>query len=91
MAVASTIDAYIASAQVEVRPVLEAIRATVRKAAATAQERISYGMPAFFLDGALVYFGAFKSHIGFYPPVRDPSLQARIQDKLARRASKRSR
>ena len=73
-----TVDDYIASAPVEVRAVLEAVRATVRKAAPMAQERISYGMPAFFLDGALVYFGAFKKHIGFYPPVRDPSLQALV-------------
>lgn len=72
---AQTIDEYIASARVEVRPVLAAIRAAVREAAPNAEERISYGMPAFFLDGALVYFAAFKKHIGFYPPVREKSLQ----------------
>jgi uncharacterized protein YdhG (YjbR/CyaY superfamily) len=33
-------------------------------------------MQAFFLDGALVYFAAFKKHAGFYPPVRDESLQS---------------
>lgn len=38
-------------------------------------ERISYRMPAFFLGGVLVYFAAFKKHIGFYPPVRDESLK----------------
>jgi uncharacterized protein YdhG (YjbR/CyaY superfamily) len=32
-------------------------------------------MPAFFLDGALVYFAAFKSHVGLYPPVHDESLK----------------
>ena len=53
---------------------LIAIRATVKKAAPKAEERISYRMPAFFLDGALVYFAAFKKHIGFYPPVRDKLL-----------------
>jgi uncharacterized protein YdhG (YjbR/CyaY superfamily) len=70
-----TIDEYIASSPAEVRPVLEAIRATVRKAAPTAEERISYRIPAFFLGGVLVYFAAFKKHIGFYPPVRDESLK----------------
>ena len=55
---------------------LIAIRATVKKAAPKAEERISYRMPAFFLDGALVYFAAFKKHIGFYPPVRDKLLQS---------------
>lgn len=70
-----SIDDYIASAPEEMRPVLEAVRATVRKAAPAAEERISYRMPAFFLDGALVYFAVFKKHIGLYPPVQDVSLK----------------
>lgn len=69
-----TIDEYIASSPAEVRPVLKAVRNTVRNAAPAAEERISYRMPAFFLDGALVYFAAFKAHIGLYPPVTDASL-----------------
>jgi uncharacterized protein YdhG (YjbR/CyaY superfamily) len=52
-----------------------AIDTTVRRLAPQAQERISYQMPAFFLDGPLIYFGAFKKHIGVYPPVADPELQ----------------
>lgn len=71
----SAIDDYIASMPEEVRPVLEAVRATVRKAAPQAEERISYRMPAFFQAGALVYFAAFKQHIGFYPPVHDEALR----------------
>jgi uncharacterized protein YdhG (YjbR/CyaY superfamily) len=39
-------------------------------------------MPAFFLDGALVYFAAFKMHIGFYPPVRDEALRALLRKYL---------
>jgi uncharacterized protein YdhG (YjbR/CyaY superfamily) len=73
-----SIDEYIASSPEEVRPVLQSIRAAVLKVAPQAEERISYRMPAFFLDGALVYFGAFKKHIGFYPPVRDESLKALV-------------
>lgn len=69
-----TIDEYIASAPVEVRQVLEDVRATIRNAAPDAEERISYRMPAFFQDGALVYFAAFKRHLGLYPPVREESL-----------------
>ena len=76
MATPASIDAYIANAPVEVRPALAAIYATVRRLAPLAQERISYQMPAFFLDGPLVYFGAFKKHIGLYPPVVDPELQS---------------
>ena len=75
MATPESVDAYIASALPAVRPILEAIRTTVRNAAPAAEERISYGMPAYFLDGVLVYFAAFKKHIGFYPPIRDKSLR----------------
>lgn len=75
MTLPQSIDDYIASAPEAVRPVLAAVRATVQAAAPTAEERISYRMPAFFLDGPLVYFAAFKKHIGFYPPVRSESLQ----------------
>lgn len=72
----ATIDEYIAAAPPEVRPVLQRIRDTVRKAAPTAAETVSYRMPSFTLHGALVYFGAFKEHIGFFPPVHDEVLKA---------------
>ena len=64
------IDEYIAPFSFEVRMILEKIRSTIRDAAPGAQERISYGIPAFWLNGILVYFAAFKKHIGLYPPVR---------------------
>jgi len=64
-----TVDAYIAGCAPEVRAVLERIRSTVRAAAPGAEETISYRMPAFAMNGILVYFAAFKRHIGFYPPV----------------------
>ncbi len=64
-----TIDAYIAGFPPEVQPILQQVRATIRAAAPQAEERISYQMPAFFQDGVLAYFGGFKKHIGFYPPV----------------------
>src|ERR1700729_862121 len=75
MAAAKSVDAYIQSAPPAVRPILEAIRTTVRNAAPGAEERISYGMPAYFLGAVLVYFAAYKKHIGFYPPIRDKSLR----------------
>ena len=65
-----TIDDYIAAFPPEVQAILEKIRLTIRKAAPQAEETISYKMPAFALDGALIYFAAFKKHIGVYPPVR---------------------
>jgi uncharacterized protein YdhG (YjbR/CyaY superfamily) len=63
------IDEYIASFSPEVQAILEKIRVTIRDAAPDAQETISYNMPAFRLNGILVYFAAFKKHIGLYPPV----------------------
>ena len=64
------IDEYIAWFSPEVQAVLEKIRLTIRKAAPGAQEIISYKIPAFRLNGVLVYFAAFKKHIGFFPPVK---------------------
>jgi uncharacterized protein YdhG (YjbR/CyaY superfamily) len=66
-ATAQDIDAYIAGFGQDVRKILEKIRMTIRKAAPRAEERISYQIPCFALNGNLVYFAAFKKHIGFYP------------------------
>jgi uncharacterized protein YdhG (YjbR/CyaY superfamily) len=62
-----TIDEYIATSREEVRPLLQKIRQTVHNAAPQATEAIKYGMPTFVQDGNLVYFAAYKNHIGFYP------------------------
>ena len=64
------IDEYIAAFSPEVQSILEKIRLTIRQAAPEAKEKISYKMPAFMLDGDLIYFAAFKKHIGIYPPVQ---------------------
>jgi len=66
----ATIDQYIEAALPGVRPILKRIRRTVRAAAPEATEVISYRMPAFKLHGILIYFAAFRSHIGLFPPVR---------------------
>ena len=65
----TSIDEYIAASPSEVQPILRKIRRTIGNAAPGAQELISYRMPAFRLNGILVYFAAFKNHIGLYPPV----------------------
>ncbi|MDB5230189.1 MAG: hypothetical protein JWN76_994 [Chitinophagaceae bacterium] len=63
----NSIDEYIASFPGEIRNDLEQIRAGIKEAAPDAEESISYGMPAFKIHGKpLVYFAAFKNHIGFY-------------------------
>jgi uncharacterized protein YdhG (YjbR/CyaY superfamily) len=61
-----SIDAYIALQEAFMRPKLEQIRKTINKAAPDAEELISYSMPAFKYHGMLVYFSAFKNHLGFY-------------------------
>jgi len=63
----NSIDEYIALFPPEVQEKLQEVRATIHEAAPEAQEKISYQMPAFTLNGNLVYFAAFKNHIGFYP------------------------
>src|SRR5688572_16225845 len=65
----ATIDDYIAGFPADIQEILEKIRQTVHEAAPEAQETIKYDMPTFTLKGNLVYFAAYKKHIGFYPPV----------------------
>jgi uncharacterized protein YdhG (YjbR/CyaY superfamily) len=79
--VSETIDDYIAAFPPDVQSILRKIRVTIRKAAPRAQEKISYKMPAFTLDGDLLYFAAFKKHIGFFPPVRGDK---KLSEELAR-------
>lgn len=79
MKTTDSIDAYIASCPGTVQPLLQQLRTTIRKAAPNAEEVISYGMPAFKQNRVLVYFAAFKNHIGFYPT---SSGVAAFQDEL---------
>jgi len=60
-------DEYIATFPEDIQKILEELRGTIKAAAPGAEEKISYQMPAFALKGNLVYFAAFKNHIGFYP------------------------
>jgi uncharacterized protein YdhG (YjbR/CyaY superfamily) len=61
------VDEYIALQPTEVREKLEKLRQAIKKAAPKAEEVISYQMPAYKFHGMLVYFAAYKNHIGFYP------------------------
>lgn len=64
---AKTMDEFIASSPKEAQPALRKMRALIRKAAPGAEETINYGIPTFKLNGNLVHFAGFNSHIGFYP------------------------
>src|SRR2546422_6146380 len=62
-----TMDKFIGAFPENVQSILEKLRETVRQAAPEAVELISYQMPTFKLDKKrLVYFSAWKNHIGFY-------------------------
>ena len=63
----TTVESYFAAFPENVRDILEFMRQTIKQAAPEAQELISYNMPAFKLNGILVYYAAYKNHIGFYP------------------------
>lgn len=61
------IPAYIATFPTPIQEILENLRSALKIAAPDATEAIKYGMPTLVFHGNLVYFGAFKKHIGFYP------------------------
>jgi len=67
---AENIDEYIAGFPKNIQKMLKEIRAVVKKAAPKAEESIKYDIPTFVLNGNLVSFGAWKSHIGLYPVPR---------------------
>ena len=79
VAVPATIDEYIAGFGPGTQALLQQVRQAVHAAAPEAREVISYRIPAFKGHGILVYFAAFKAHIGFYPPVRgDAELEKAV-------------
>lgn len=63
----NSIDDYIASFPEDIQHILRDVRAAIKAAAPDAKEKISYQMPAFAQNGNLVYFAAWKHHLGFYP------------------------
>ena len=64
---AKDIDEYIADFPDDVQPLLEKVRASIRKAAPDAEEAIKYQIPTFVLNGNLMHFAGYKNHIGLYP------------------------
>jgi len=65
--VPETVDQYIAAFPTDVKKRMQQLRKTIKAAAPKADELISYQMPGYKYFGMLVYFAAFKNHIGFYP------------------------
>jgi uncharacterized protein YdhG (YjbR/CyaY superfamily) len=63
----NNVDEYIALFSDDVQQQLQQLRQAIKEAAPDAAEVISYKMPAYQQNGPLVYFAAYKNHIGFYP------------------------
>ena len=66
----TTIDEYIADFPRDMQPLLEKVRAAIRKAAPEAEEAIKYMMPTYVLKGNLIHFAGYNHHIGLYPGSR---------------------
>lgn len=78
---ASNVNEYIAAFPPEVQAVMQQVRAAIKANAPEAEETIAYGMPAYKLNGPLVYFAGYKNHIGFYAT---PTGHAEFADELSK-------
>jgi uncharacterized protein YdhG (YjbR/CyaY superfamily) len=76
----SKVEEYLAAFPEEIKKLLQKLRKCIQTAAPEAQEKISYGMPTFYLKGNLVHFAGYQRHIGFYPT---PSAVQEFQNELA--------
>jgi uncharacterized protein YdhG (YjbR/CyaY superfamily) len=74
-----TVDEYINRAAPPAQEKLKEFRAIVRELAPKVSESISYGMPAYKLNGPLVYFGAFKNHVSLFA-----TASRRVAEKFAK-------
>lgn len=77
----ATHDAYFESVEDDIRHRLVAIQNTVESLIPSAERCIGYNMPAYRDGKIFLYFGAFKQHVGVYPPVSEDSP---LIDELAR-------
>jgi len=62
-----TVDEYFSTLPADTKSILQEVRKAVKQAAPEATDVISYNMPAIKSNGVLVYYAAYKEHIGFYP------------------------
>ncbi len=78
----SEVSAYIENQPIEVQDRLRQVRQCIREMAPTAKESISYGMPAYKVNGkVLAYFGAYQKHLGFYAT---PSVHAHFAKEMSK-------
>ncbi|TLV03750.1 iron chaperone [Dyadobacter luticola] len=78
----TTVDEYIARFPADVQPVLSEVRAAILDVIPDAEERISYDMPTFYMNGSyVIYFAGWKKHIALYPIIGIAA--EKLQDELA--------
>jgi uncharacterized protein YdhG (YjbR/CyaY superfamily) len=78
----ANVDEFLANLPDDVRAALQQIRGTIRRAAPEAEERIGYGVPAFYYKNRpLVSYGAGKNHCSFY--VQSPAVMETHRTELA--------
>jgi len=75
-----TVEEYFSALAANTGKILKELRKTIKKAAPQAEELISYNMPAFRLQGMLVWYAAFREHIGFFPR---PSAISKFKEELS--------
>ena len=80
-----TVDEYVDSFAEPVKGILQMLRKTIKEEVPEAEETIKYAMPTYVYHGNLVYFGAWKKHVGFYPITGD--MEANIKELAAYKTS----
>ncbi len=75
-----SVEAYLADFPPHIQEKLEQLRTMVKTAVPAAEEGVSYGMPVYILHYKLVWFGAYKKHISFYP---EPAAMEGFEQELA--------
>ncbi|MEX0610022.1 MAG: DUF1801 domain-containing protein [Balneolaceae bacterium] len=77
-----TVEDYIESFPKDVQEILQQIRQSIQKAVPEAEEVISYQMPGLKLNGMLIWYAAWKKHIGINP--RTPGLNQKFENELSK-------
>jgi uncharacterized protein YdhG (YjbR/CyaY superfamily) len=77
-----SVDEYISTQPEAVQPTLQRVRGAILQALPTAEEVISYQIPAYKVDGgAVLYFSGWKRHYSLYPAT--DQLAETFKDELA--------
>src|SRR5262245_10986531 len=81
----NSIDEYISTFPKDVQKILKQVRKTIKAAAPKSEEKISYGIPTFTMNGKyLIYFAGWKNHISLYPvPVGDDEFNKEVSQYVA--------